>query len=145
MANEPSLWKQATRKQQLVIRAKPKQTASPRSCSSRPVITRDSARTAISASRPFADSQLGLASRPAFARQEDRLLNSTVGGHELTPGRTKQNLVQVFPKTESSRLFRYACLHWSIPISDGYGRRLRFLIFDEGNNRLMGLFALGDP
>ena len=42
-------------------------------------------------------------------------------------------------------MFRYACLHWSIPISEGYGRRLRFLIFDESNGKLIGLFGLGDP
>jgi hypothetical protein len=36
-------------------------------------------------------------------------------------------------------------LHWSIPISDGYGRRLRFLIFDNANNKLIGLLGLSDP
>ena len=36
-------------------------------------------------------------------------------------------------------------LHWSIPISAGYGRRLRFVIYDEANGKLIGLFGLGDP
>ena len=82
---------------------------------------------------------------PALSRHEDKLLNYIASGHELDPARIKPKLVQVQPDTEYSRLFRYACLHWSIPISDGYGRRLRFLIFDESINKLMGLFALGDP
>jgi len=82
---------------------------------------------------------------PALSQHEDRLLNYIASGHELDPARIKPKLVQVQPDTEHSRLFRYACLHWSIPISDGYGRRLRFLIFDESINKLMGLFALGDP
>lgn len=81
----------------------------------------------------------------ALSRYEDKLLSYIASGHELDPARIKPKLVQVQPDTEHSRLFRYACLHWSIPISEGYGRRLRFLIFDESINKLMGLFALGDP
>jgi len=82
---------------------------------------------------------------PALSPQEEKLLNYIASGNEVIPEHIKPKLVQVKPDTEYSSLFRYACLHWSIPISDGYGRRLRFLIFDEGNDRLMGLFALGDP
>jgi hypothetical protein len=36
-------------------------------------------------------------------------------------------------------------LHWSIPVSAGYGRRLRFVIYDESNGKLIGIFGLGDP
>jgi hypothetical protein len=42
-------------------------------------------------------------------------------------------------------LFRYAVLHWSIPVSAGYGRRIRFLILDEQNGKLLGVIGLGDP
>jgi hypothetical protein len=42
-------------------------------------------------------------------------------------------------------LFRYAALHWSIPVSSGYGRRLRFLVVDEFNGKLIGIIGLGDP
>jgi hypothetical protein len=44
-----------------------------------------------------------------------------------------------------SDLFRYASLLWSVPVSAGYGRRMRFLVFDDSNGKLIGLFALGDP
>jgi hypothetical protein len=54
-------------------------------------------------------------------------------------------LKEVLPDTEDELLFRYARLHGSIPISAGYGRRLRFLVFDERNGKLIGLFGLGDP
>jgi len=47
--------------------------------------------------------------------------------------------------TVESALFKYACLHWSIPISEGYGRRLRFLVFDDANGKLIGVIGLGDP
>ncbi|MBU6411526.1 MAG: DUF4338 domain-containing protein, partial [Verrucomicrobia bacterium] len=80
-----------------------------------------------------------------LARNEPKLLAYIASGNEVDPDRIKPRLHQVEPDTIESRLFRYACLHWSIPISEGYGRRLRFLIFDESNGKLIGLFALGDP
>jgi len=81
----------------------------------------------------------------ALAKHENDLLTCIASGHEVDPNEIKPKLVQVEPDTFDSKLFRYACLHWSIPISDGYGRRLRFLIFDDSNGKLIGLFGLGDP
>jgi hypothetical protein len=81
----------------------------------------------------------------ALAKHESKLLAFIASGREVDPQNIKPRLVQVEPDTLESKLFRYACLHWSIPISDGYGRRLRFLIFDGNNGKLMGLFGLGDP
>jgi hypothetical protein len=52
---------------------------------------------------------------------------------ELAPGSTWQ-----------ADLFRYAGYYWRIPISEGYGRRLRFLVWDDNNGKLIGLLALGD-
>jgi hypothetical protein len=51
----------------------------------------------------------------------------------------------VQPNTDHELLYRYARLHWSIPVSAGYGRRLRFVVYDESNGKLIGLFGLGDP
>jgi hypothetical protein len=37
-------------------------------------------------------------------------------------------------------------LHWSIPVSMGYGRRLRFLVLDRAHgDKLIGLIGLADP
>ena len=83
--------------------------------------------------------------KTTLAKHEDELLGFIASGHEIDPNQIKPRLVQVEPDTFESKLFRYACLHWSIPISDGYGRRLRFLIFDDSNDQLMGLLGLGDP
>jgi hypothetical protein len=44
-----------------------------------------------------------------------------------------------------SDLFRFATLLWSIPVSKGFGRRMRFLVWDDNTQKLVGLFALGDP
>jgi hypothetical protein len=54
-------------------------------------------------------------------------------------------LVEVKPDSEDEQLFRYASLHWSIPVSSGYGRRLRFLVIDRHNDKLIGIIGLGDP
>ena len=40
-------------------------------------------------------------------------------------------LVPVEGGTENSRLFRFASLLWSVPVSQGFGRRTRFLVFDK--------------
>jgi hypothetical protein len=81
----------------------------------------------------------------ALVKDESKLLAFIASGREVDPQKIKPRLVQVESDTLESKMFRYACLHWSIPISDGYGRRLRFLIFDESNGKLIGLFGLGDP
>ncbi|MGB9178321.1 MAG: Druantia anti-phage system protein DruA, partial [Pyrinomonadaceae bacterium] len=39
----------------------------------------------------------------------------------------------------------YALTNWSVPVSAGYGRRLRFLVFDKQNEKLIGVFGLCDP
>lgn len=44
-----------------------------------------------------------------------------------------------------SRIWSYALTLWSVPVSAGYGRRLRFLVFDKQNGKLIGLFGLCDP
>lgn len=54
-------------------------------------------------------------------------------------------LEQVCANTWQADLFRLACLLWSVPVSKGYGRRMRFLVWDDSNSKLIGLFALGDP
>lgn len=83
--------------------------------------------------------------RPGLARHEPRLLGYFASGPEVQPDRITPILKEVLPDTEDELLFRYARLHWSVPVSAGYGRRLRFLVFDEANGKLIGLFGLGDP
>jgi len=84
-------------------------------------------------------------SRPHIWRYEDQLISYIANGTEVVPSAIHPKLVLVKPNTINELLFRYACLHWSIPVSAGYGRRLRFLVFDDNNGKLIGLFGLGDP
>jgi uncharacterized protein DUF4338 len=83
--------------------------------------------------------------RAGLQRHEDRLLRYLASGSEIDPERIQPRLVEVQPDSENELLFRYARLHWSVPISAGYGRRLRYVIYDDTNGKLIGLFGLGDP
>jgi Domain of unknown function (DUF4338) len=66
-------------------------------------------------------------------------------GKEINPSKLVPRIERVFSNTWQSDLFRLATLTWSVPVSAGYGRRLRFLVWDEYNGKLIGIFALGDP
>lgn len=84
-------------------------------------------------------------SRNSLVRVEPRLLQRLAAGCQVVPDKISPRLVEVHPNSEDELLFRYASLHWSIPVSSGYGRRLRFLVLDQENEKLIGLFGLGDP
>ncbi len=84
-------------------------------------------------------------SRAGLERHERRLLSFVANGEEVVPERIRPRLVEVEAGSEEELLFRYARLHWSIPVSAGYGRRLRFVIYDDSNGKLIGIFGLGDP
>lgn len=78
-------------------------------------------------------------------RKEDSLLQRLANGHEITEATIRPTLVEVKRGTEDELLFRYASLHWSIPVSSGYGRRLRMLVVDQNTGKLVGLIGLCDP
>ena len=73
------------------------------------------------------------------------LADHFASGRQIDPTLIDPELVEVKSKSLESRLFRFACLLWSVPVSRGFGRRLRFLVRDRQNGFLIGLFALGDP
>src|SRR5438105_2988323 len=73
------------------------------------------------------------------------LLRYFADGHEIAPAAIEPELVEVAPGTDEADLFRLATVLWSVPVSGGFGRRLRFLVKDRQNGKLIGVFALGDP
>jgi len=75
---------------------------------------------------------------------EEKVLPYFANGPEVDVERIRPNL-ELVDSQRKAGLFRYASLLWSVPVSAGYGRRMRFLVFDEHNGKLIGLFALGDP
>ena len=62
-------------------------------------------------------------------------------GSDIAPENIAPKLVPV-KTTEQQDLFRLARYTWSLPYSRGYGRRLRFLVLDEGHGTLMGVLGL---
>jgi len=84
-------------------------------------------------------------SRAGLERYESQLVEWIANGTDVDPAAISPCLVEVRPDTEEELLFRYARLHWSIPVSAGYGRRIRFLVLDESNDKLIGILGLGDP
>ena len=63
---------------------------------------------------------------------------------EINPERIQLELELVEGK-ELSGLFRSAMSFWSVPVSAGYGRRLRFIIWDKTHYKVFGIFGLSDP
>jgi hypothetical protein len=82
--------------------------------------------------------------RPRLAAWEDELLTHFADGSAVQPAKIQPRLVLVEHEWQK-RLFRYAALHWSIPVSSGYGRRLRYLVEDAANGKLIGIIGLADP
>jgi hypothetical protein len=77
-------------------------------------------------------------------KARDRTLQHFASGDEVDPAQVRPHIEQVSSGTLESDIFRLASLTWQIPVSSGYGRRLRFLVRDEFNGKVIGLFALGD-
>ena len=81
----------------------------------------------------------------ALRPKEPTLIKRIADGKMVIPEHIAPRLVEVKRDSEDELLFRYAALHWSIPVSSGYGRRIRFLVLDGQNNKLIGIIGLGDP
>jgi hypothetical protein len=66
-------------------------------------------------------------------------------GRDVDPQGIRPRLELIEAQTWQARLFRLATLTWSVPVSRGYGRRMRFLVWDDQNGKLIGLIGLTDP
>lgn len=65
--------------------------------------------------------------------------------NEIDILRVDPYLVLVDTSAAHKRLWSYATSFWSIPITTGYGRRLRYFVFDRQNDKLIGIVGLADP
>ncbi len=78
-------------------------------------------------------------------RRFPELLRHFASGRDVDPARISPVLEMVYAGTWQADLFRLASLTWSVPVSNGFGRRLRYLVWDAHNKKLIGLIAIGDP
>ena len=83
--------------------------------------------------------------RRALGNRIDLFLEEIANGDEVDPANIRPELLEARSDARTGDLFRFASLLWSIPVSQGYGRRLRYLVKDRANGKLIGIFALGDP
>lgn len=65
-------------------------------------------------------------------------------GNDIQPTEIYPEL-KLIDTQEEADLFRYASYLWSVPLSNGFGRRLRYLVLDKSNDKLIGLIGLTDP
>ncbi|RQR36328.1 DUF4338 domain-containing protein [Burkholderia sp. Bp9015] len=80
-----------------------------------------------------------------IANKLPKLQSYFASGEDVRVDAVQPRIERVFGDTWQSDLFRLASLTWSVPVSSGFGRRLRFLVWDDSNGKLIGIFAIGDP
>ena len=78
-------------------------------------------------------------------RRAPKLLRYFASGCDIDPAAIQPELERVYAGTWQADLFRLAALTWSVPVSNGFGRRLRYVVWDAHNEKLLGLIAIGDP
>ncbi len=78
-------------------------------------------------------------------KHEEKVFNYFANGDDIDISSISPKLVNVQDNRRNQDLFRYATYLWSIPVSQGYGRRMRYLVMDSSNNKLIGIIGLTDP
>ena len=83
--------------------------------------------------------------RDFLINRTPKLLEFFASGSDIQPKYISPVLEKIDAGTWQAELFRLASLTWSVPVSNGFGRRLRYLVWDNYNRKLIGLIAIGDP
>ena len=81
----------------------------------------------------------------ALGATVEDLMQHFANGEDVRPDAIDPELVAVQGDGLNSKLFRLATLFWSVPVSKGYGRRMRYLVRDRSNGKVIGVFGLTDP
>jgi hypothetical protein len=80
-----------------------------------------------------------------FGNNEDKFLAQLASGRP-DPRNVRPVLVAFERGSEEAELWRWIVAHWSVPVSQGYGRRIRFLVRDANNHgSVIGVIGLADP
>jgi len=102
-----------------------------------------SAKTYRSLHRPAVEFQLKKG-QEWLRRKFSHYAQYFANGEDIDPDRISPVLIEV-SETWHGDLFRIARYTWSLPYTRGYGRRLRYLIVDSSNNKLIGILGLQSP
>ena len=90
------------------------------------------------------DDRLAVSQR-FISERFSQLIKHFASGPDIDPTRISPVLQLISSDTWEGDLFRLASLTWSVPVSNGFGRRLRYLVWDNHNGKLIGIIAIGDP
>lgn len=95
----------------------------------------------------FRDVQSKLAEQTNFKGQQykHKVQKYLAEPSDINISKIEPYLVLVEPKVEHQRLWAYATSNWSIPVTNGYGRRIRYFVLDRQNHKLIGVIGLCDP
>ncbi|PKM43769.1 MAG: hypothetical protein CVV05_12965 [Gammaproteobacteria bacterium HGW-Gammaproteobacteria-1] len=66
-------------------------------------------------------------------------------GTDIDPQKIRPALRLVEAKSDWEAIFRIVRHTWSIPYSKGYGRRMRFVVYDEYHNAVIGIIGFQSP
>jgi len=76
---------------------------------------------------------------------EDKVKDFFAKPDDIDIDKVEPYLVPVVGDRIENKIWAYALSNWSVPVSAGYGRRMRYLVFDKQNDKLIGVFGLCDP
>lgn len=82
--------------------------------------------------------------QPWITKKIDKYIDFFANGDDIDPNNIEPVLIEVEENWQKD-LFRLARFTWSLPYSKGFGRRLRFLVIDSSNNKLIGILGLQSP
>jgi hypothetical protein len=82
--------------------------------------------------------------REWIKRQYPRYAQYFANGLDVRPSAVRPILIEVSESWHAD-LFRMARLTWALPFTRGYGRRLRFLVMDSANEKLIGILGMQSP
>lgn len=68
-----------------------------------------------------------------------------LSGSEIIPEKISPILIEVKPRSKEEILFKLCRTYWSMPYSKGYGRRLRFIVYDQYHKAVIGIIGLQSP
>jgi len=83
--------------------------------------------------------------RKFISERFSSLIKYFASGKDIDVARLSPVLQRISSDTWESELFRFAALTWSVPVSNDFGRRLSYLVWDNHNGKLIGIIAIGDP
>lgn len=94
-----------------------------------------------------------LAKAERIIKREDFIVRTSslvkkylINGKELEVKKIQPKILEVKSGSEEENLFRWWNLTWwSLPYERGYGRQMRFIIWDTYHNSLIGLIGLQSP